>query len=449
MRELLSRIHAKLGDLWWYTILLFISQRIGDVINMFVGLWIVPKYVPMEELGAVLPMMNVVGFIGIPLSVVSIPFLKFVAVFAERGEMGKVKSLIRDAFVGTAILAVASCLLAWLILPFFFERLRIENGSLSLLLVVLTIANSSAGIFVNALDGLKKFRVTVWFQAIAAPVRLLFMLAFMPFRALSGYLVGQGAVPSVYIVGSFLSLRKFLKSAVRPVPYWKDHGREMMTYAWPLLVSAVVGAIGGNMDTLIIRHRLCDFESAGYYIVTRFSEMSFWIGSAFTVFLFPLLAGKNGSDSESRKLLLHSLAGTTIAGLGVSLALLLLGPFILSLRPEWSQYSSLAPHMALLALNCVLSTDVNCFVTAFTARGQFGFFWYYLPLGLGFSVVMYALTGYTFFEGMLPTSWLQAIAAFNPCRLIVLAWYMVLTHLIMVVILSVHAFGMRSYGRCE
>ena len=43
LRELLSRIHAKLGDLWWYTILLFIAQRFGDVINMFVGLWIVPK----------------------------------------------------------------------------------------------------------------------------------------------------------------------------------------------------------------------------------------------------------------------------------------------------------------------------------------------------------------------------------------------------------------------
>ena len=43
--KLISTLHEKLGDLWWYTILLFIAQRMGDVINMFIGLWLVPKYV--------------------------------------------------------------------------------------------------------------------------------------------------------------------------------------------------------------------------------------------------------------------------------------------------------------------------------------------------------------------------------------------------------------------
>ena len=89
VRKFLSRIRAKLGDLWWYTILLFVAQRFGDVINMFVGLWIVPKYVPMEELGAVLPLTSVVSLIGIPLSIVAIPFLKFVAVMMERGRWAR------------------------------------------------------------------------------------------------------------------------------------------------------------------------------------------------------------------------------------------------------------------------------------------------------------------------------------------------------------------------
>lgn len=445
----LSRIHAKLGDLWWYTILLFISQRFGDVINMFVGLWIVPKYVPMEELGAVLPMTNVVSLIGIPLSVVSIPFLKFVAVFAERGELGKVKALIRDAFVGTAVFSLLTIVLAYFCLPFFFERLRIQNGSLMFLLIVVTVAGCVSTIFSNAMSGLKLFRAGVWFQALAAPVRLVLMLVFMPFRALSGYVAGQSATPIVYIFGSLLVLKKFMTSSIRPMPYWREHGREIWTYTWPLLVSAVIGAIGGNMDTLVIRHRLCDFESAGYYIVTRFSEMSLWIGAAFVAFLFPLLAGKNGSDAESRKMLLHSLVGTTIVGLIISLGLFVCGRWILSLRPEWAVYSSLTPHMVLLAVNCVLTTSINCFVTAFTARGQFGFFLYYLPVTFGFSTLLYALTGYTFFAGILPASWLDALAAFNPCRLIVIAWYMVATHFLVLAVLAFHAFrkGGRGTGR--
>ena len=443
MKAFLSRVHAKLGDLWWYTILLFIAQRFGDVINMFVGLWIVPKYVPMEELGAVLPLTNIVGLIGVPLGIVAIPFLKFVAVFSERGEMGKVKALIRDAFVGTAILAVASCLLAWLVLPFFFERLRIENGSLALLLVALTIASSSAGIFLNAMDGLKKFRITVWFQAIAAPVRLLLMVVFMPFRALSGYVVGQGAMPLVYIVGSLLSLRKFMKSPIVPVPYWKEHGREMMAYTWPLIVSAVIGAIAGNMDTLVVRHRLCEFESAGYYILTRFSDMSIWLGAAFTCFLTPMLAGKNGDDGNARKLLLHSICGTAIMGGLVSLGLLVVGERILGLKGEWAVYCPLARQMSLLAFNGMLAMVATCVVAAFTARGRFGFFWYYLPFCLLKSVALYSLTGYTFFAGILPASWLDAMTAFNPCRLIVVVGFQTVAQIAIDAVLLIHAFALK------
>ncbi len=46
-----QRLHARLGDLWWYTILLFVAQRFSDVINLFVRLWLVPKYVPQSKLG--------------------------------------------------------------------------------------------------------------------------------------------------------------------------------------------------------------------------------------------------------------------------------------------------------------------------------------------------------------------------------------------------------------
>jgi hypothetical protein len=81
MKSILHRIHARCGDLWWYAMLLFVAQRFGDVINMFVGMWLVPKYVPQEELGAVLPLMSFVGFIGLPLALITIPFLKFITVF--------------------------------------------------------------------------------------------------------------------------------------------------------------------------------------------------------------------------------------------------------------------------------------------------------------------------------------------------------------------------------
>ena len=60
MKSILHRIHERCGDLWWYAMLLFVAQRFGDVINMFVGMWLEPKYVPQDELGAVLPLMSII-----------------------------------------------------------------------------------------------------------------------------------------------------------------------------------------------------------------------------------------------------------------------------------------------------------------------------------------------------------------------------------------------------
>lgn len=440
MKALLSRIHAKLGDLWWYTILLFVAQRFGDVINMFVGLWIVPKYVPMEELGAVLPLTSVVSLIGIPLSIIAIPFLKFIAVFAEKKEYGKAKALIRDAFVGTAIFALVTILFAYFCLPFFFERLRIQNGSLTLLLIFSTVSGSVSSIAVSAMDGLKMYKITVWFQAISAPFRLALMLIFMPFRALSGYVVGQCASPIVYIGGSILALRRFLMSDIRPAPYLKEHGKEILSYAWPLVLSAIIGSVAGNMDTLVIRHRLSEFESAGYYMVTRFSEMSVWAGSAFIAFLFPMLAGKDGDDKLSKHLLCHSVAGTIVVGILVSIFLWFAGEKILMLRQDWAKYAVLTPQMTFLALNGMLGMVANCCVTVFTARGNLSFFLYYLPMIMVKSVVLYALTGYEFFQGLLPGSWLSAIAGLQPCRLSFVVGYLLLSQLVVDVVLLVNAF---------
>ena len=84
--KLLSSIKSRLGELWWYTLILFCVQRLGDVINVFVGLWLVPRYVPQEELGAVLPLLQVGGTLGLPLTILLGPFTKFLNTYATRGE---------------------------------------------------------------------------------------------------------------------------------------------------------------------------------------------------------------------------------------------------------------------------------------------------------------------------------------------------------------------------
>ena len=101
---MLKRLHARLGDFWWYSLMIFVACRSGDAIQAFIGLWLVPKYVGAEELGAVLPLQQLSGLFTVPLAVLATVFAKYVNVYATRGEFGKVRCLVRDVLMASAAL---------------------------------------------------------------------------------------------------------------------------------------------------------------------------------------------------------------------------------------------------------------------------------------------------------------------------------------------------------
>lgn len=439
--NLLARLHARLGDLWWYTLLLFAAQRIGDAINLFVGLWLVPKYVPQSELGAVMPLTQFVSFIGIPLAIVAIPFMKFLGEYAGRGEMGKVKALLRDVFLGTGAMAVLTLLLAWVAMPFVFERLRIQVGSLGILVVAVSILSAGANIFQNAVQGLKIFQATIWFSVLAAPLRLVLMLLTMPFRALSGYFVGQGAGPFVMVAGSLWALRGRLGASVKAQPYLREDWGRIWRYTWPIALNTVAATVFLSVDQLVIRHRLSEFDSAGYYMISRFAEIANYLGSAFAFFLFPLVASRPGKDAESRRVLRHSLLGTVSGGLLVALLLLLGGRALLGLNEQWRVYQPLAFEMFLLAVCNTVTVANSCITVYEMAQGRFRFLWYLLPVCVFKMVLVYCVTGYTFFTGLLPQPWLDAVAALNPNRLDFVLYVFLGFQLVLLPCLLRDAFG--------
>ena len=81
--------------------------------------------------------------------------------------------------------------------------------------------------------------------------------------------------------------------------------------------------------------------------------------------------------------------------------------------------------MVVLAVYNTIGIVCNCFVTYEMAQGRFRFLAYSLPLFAVKAVVLYAVTGFSFFTGLVPQPWLDALAAFNPNRLgYVLAFFL-------------------------
>ena len=94
-----NKIKSWLGPLWWWSLILFITQRFGDVINVYVGLWLVPKYVSSNELGALLPLTQIAGLLGLPFAIILTPFGKFINTFGAKEEFGKIKALLLDVLI--------------------------------------------------------------------------------------------------------------------------------------------------------------------------------------------------------------------------------------------------------------------------------------------------------------------------------------------------------------
>ena len=173
MKALLNRLHAKLGDFWWYSLMLFCAARAADCLNVFVGLWLVPKYVEPSELGAVMPLTSLANFFAIPIAVFASTFRNELTTLAINRKFGQMKTLMRGVFIATAIFLFLAIVICRLVLPAYLERIRVAEGSLAIVILISSFVATIAPIYSNALQSLKKFKANSLISLVGAPIRLL------------------------------------------------------------------------------------------------------------------------------------------------------------------------------------------------------------------------------------------------------------------------------------
>jgi len=438
-----------LGPLWWYTLILFCVQRAGDVINAFVGLYLVPKYVPQSELGAVLPLAQIGGALGLPLAILSAPFAKYLNTYATHGEVGKVKSLLRDAFVIQGVAFVVLMVYARFFMPMVFERMRVQEGSLGMLVVTCGVLGSFAPVFNSALQALKKFRPMAICGLISAPVRLVSMIICMPIRALSGYFMGQIIPTACNIAITLFGLRQLLGPGVKAEPYLRTDWKPMLRYALSVSVIVIVGTLQSTVEGFVIRHRLPDVESAGYYIISRFAELGSYAGITISTVMFPLVAERHERGDNPVRLLWETMAGSLGFGLLLAAAFYFVGARILGLLPAWREYVLFAPQMALLTVLYALRSACSCFSNYEMACRRFGFIWYVGLTVIVECVLLYGLTGYSFFAPWLSKETIEWMASLRAARLEFLMGMMVWASVIPLAFMMLQlAVRHMRYRRC-
>ena len=97
--------------------MLFCAMRAADCLNVFVGLWLVPKYVEPSELGAVMPLTQLANFFAIPIAVFASTFRNELTTLAINRKFGQMKTLMRGVFTATAIFLFLAIVICRLVLP--------------------------------------------------------------------------------------------------------------------------------------------------------------------------------------------------------------------------------------------------------------------------------------------------------------------------------------------
>ena len=408
--ELIRRLHARLGDFWWYTAMVFLSTRLADVLNIFVGLYLVPKYIATEELGAVLPLTSFATFLALPAFAFATTFSKELNTLAVNGKYGQMKTLIKSVFIAAGVFLVLAVGISRLILPIFLKRIRIVEGSLGMLILLSAFLGCVSPVYTNALQALKRFGAISALNLISAPLRLITMVLAMPFRALSGYFLGQSATPSFTIVASVWFLRKEL--SVKAEIYWtKPIVRRFTLLFIAILVYQLSGMFTGLIEPMVIREHLPEMESAAYYMVTRFSDIANYLTISFVTVLFPMTAELAEKKSSTFPLVLRSSLAMLLGGGILAIFFAFFGGSLMMFLPHGLEYAAFSWAIPILVMINVFSAIVTIIVNTEVSAARFKFLYWWLPTHLLSALVCYLLAERGYLSSLSAMLWYFAVAA--------------------------------------
>ncbi|MBO7683200.1 MAG: hypothetical protein J6T51_00565 [Kiritimatiellae bacterium] len=370
-------------------LLLFVAMRVGDFVSVAAGMWFVPRYVSPEDIGAVLPVSSFATFLSLPMFAFAMTVMKESAGLSAAGRRGQVKTLLEGVFVAVAAIMLAVLSASAVAAPHFLRAMRVSDASVGFLVVAAAFLGCVAPVYTDALQSLRRFRALAAVEVAGSALRFCVMLCTMPLRALAGYFAGQAALPAFRIAGSALALRRDL--AVPAEPYWDRAAVRRMASAFlAIAIYQGVPMAASLVEQSLLRTRLAALDSAGYYMVSRFSDFLHCLTLPLLLVMFPYTAAAAQRSGSTRPYVLGCSAVTLAAAAAMATAYRFLGTPLLSLVPHGPDYAAYAPCMPWLVAITALTSCQVFYTNAEVSAGRFGFLAWLVPLHVLYSAALWA-----------------------------------------------------------
>ena len=364
-----------------HSILLFFALRLGDAVNLAAGLWFVPRYVSPEDIGAVLPVTSFATFLSLPVFAFAMTVMKESACLSARGARGQVKTLLGGVFAAVAVVLALVLAAAAVAMPRFLSAMRVSDFSVGYLVVAAAFLGCVAPVYTDALQALRRFRTLGAVEIAGAGVRFAVMALVMPVRALAGYFAGQAALPAFRMAASVLALRRDL--AVRAEPFWDRAAvRRIAGMFLAVLVYQATPMFAALVEQSVLRTACPAMDSAGYYMVSRFSDFLHYLTFPLLLVLFPYTAAAAQKGTSTRPFVVRCSAVALGAAAAMAGIYILWGGRLLSLMPHGADYLAYAGYMPWLTLFTALTACQVFYTNAEVSAGRFGFLAWLVPLHL-------------------------------------------------------------------
>ena len=235
--------------------------------------------------------------------------------------------------------------------------------------------------------------------------------------------MGQASTPAFSIVASIFCLRHEL--AVKAEPYWnREVMRRFARLFFIFAANTIAGGVSSLVESTVLRQRLPDIDSAGYYMATRFSEIASFLNTTLVFTLFPFTAELAAKGRSMRPLLLRASASTLAFCALVAVPFFFIGEPILAFLPHGDQYATywwvIPWQIGVSCLACVTSL----FYTAAISAERFGFMKWMIPLNLLNAMLLLCVTGYGYFVSWLPAGVTEFLSVHNVTTLPAMLWWL-------------------------
>ena len=353
----------------------FLALAILNSSNFFSYLFqlIIARALSASDYGSFNALASLSSMILAPLGILPMVIARFTVRVNTQQQLGQVKTLVFVILKGLFFISLLLLLVGALSLDSLKIYLHID----SYLPVILMLLTAAVGLFhpilVSVLQGLQRiiaFSLCNTTTAVAKVGGVILFVVWLGGEVNGALLAGLFAILMTTSVGS-LFLKDVFQQTSQPLPtgIFKD----MRHYAVPVGIFALLMAVLGNVDLVLVRHYLPD-DSGLYATATILGKIAFFAPSELVTVLFPEAAKNQETGQENTKILWITLALVALIGGSISL--------VCNIFPEWvitilfgDKYIEAAPLLRVTSLAMALFAITNILFNYNLAHFRFGFLW--------------------------------------------------------------------------